>query len=78
MKHCQWLIKHKLRSRNDIIYNTEVVKSNLCDCNDTHMQVRDDITVAAAGDGWVTQVAFKSFALLTKYLKNWWNNNRSR
>ena len=33
---------------NEIIYNTEVSKSNLCDYNDAHILVRGGITVTAA------------------------------
>ena len=48
---------------NEIIYNTEVLKSNLCDCNDVFILVRGDITVAAAPE---TQVSFKNCAPFTK------------
>ena len=48
---------------NEIIYNTEVLKSNLCDYNDAYILVRGDITVTAAG---VTKVAFKNCAPFTK------------
>ena len=43
---------------NDIIYNTEVLKSNLCDYNDAYILVRCNITVTAAA---ATQVSFKNF-----------------
>ena len=49
--------------RNEIIYNTEVLKSNLCDYNDAYILVRGDITVIAAP---TTQVAFKNCAPFTK------------
>ena len=42
---------------NEIIYNIEVLKSNLCDYNDAYILARDHITVAAAP---VTQVSFKN------------------
>ena len=32
---------------NEIIYNTEVLKSNLCDYNDTYILVTGDLTVTA-------------------------------
>ena len=48
---------------NEINYNIEVLKSNLCDCNVDNILVRGDITVAAAP---VTQVAFKNCAPFTK------------
>ena len=31
--------------RNEIIYNTEVLKSNLCDYNDAYILVRGNITI---------------------------------
>ena len=49
--------------RNEIIFNTEVLKSNLCDNNDAYILVRGDITVTAAA---VTQVSFKNCILFTK------------
>ena len=48
---------------NEIKYNTEVLKSNLCDCNNAYILVRADITVVAASE---TQVAFKNCAPFTK------------
>ena len=48
---------------NEIIYNTEVLKSNLCDYNNAYILVRGDITVKAAP---ATQVAFKNCAPFTK------------
>ena len=33
---------------NEILYNTEVLKSNLCDYSDTYILVRGDIIVVAA------------------------------
>ena len=42
---------------NEIIYNTEVLKSNLCDYYDAYILVRGCITVTAA---LATKVAFKS------------------
>ena len=47
----------------EIIYNTEVLKSNLCDYNDASVLVRGDITVTAAPE---TQVAILNCALFTK------------
>ena len=40
---------------NEFIYNTEVLKSNLCDYNDVYILVRGDITIRAA---LANQVAF--------------------
>ena len=48
---------------NEIIYNTEVLKSNLRDYNDSYIEVRGDITVTAAP---ATQRAFKNCAPVTK------------
>ena len=50
---------------NKIIYNTELLKSNLCDYNDTYILVRGDITVTVVH---ATQVAFKNCASFTKYI----------
>ena len=48
---------------NEIIYNTEVLKSNLCDYNDAYFLVSGDITVTPAP---ATQVSFKNCAPFTK------------
>ena len=48
---------------NEIIYNREVLKSNLCDCNDAYILVRGDITIIGHQ---ATQVAFKNGAPFTK------------
>ena len=42
---------------NEIIYNTKVLKSNLCDYNDAYILVRRDITIVR-GNG--ASVAFKN------------------
>ena len=49
--------------RNEIIFNTEVLKTNLCDYKDAYILVRCDITII-----WhqATQVAFKNCAPFTK------------
>ena len=43
---------------NEIIYNTEVLKSNLSDYNDAYILVRGDITII--GHNLVVEVAFKN------------------
>ena len=48
---------------NTTIYNTEVLKSNLCDCNEDYILVRGDITVPPAP---ATEVSFKNCAPFTK------------
>ena len=48
---------------NEIIYNTEVLRSNLCNCNDAYIVIRANITILAAP---VTEVAFKDGAPFTK------------
>ena len=48
---------------NEIIFNTGVLKHNLCYYNDAYILVKDDIIVTAAG---TTQVAFKNYAPFTK------------
>ena len=37
-------------AENEISYNTEVLKSNLCDYSNAYILVRGDITVTAAGE----------------------------
>ena len=51
----------------EITYNTEVLKSNLCDYNNAYILVRGDITVTAAPQ---IQVAFKNCAPFTKCITN--------
>ena len=48
---------------SEIIYNKEVLKSNLYDYNDVYILVRGDITVIAAP---ATQISFKNFKPFTK------------
>ena len=48
---------------NEIIYNTEVLKSNLCDYVDAYILLRGDATVTAAP---ATQVSFKNCGIFTK------------
>ena len=52
MEHCQWSINHMIGNEN--IYNTEILKSNLCDYNDCILLRGDIIIVRDNG----TQVAF--------------------
>ena len=47
----------------EIICNTEVLKSNLCDYNNAYILVKGDITVTAVS---ATQVSFKNSASFTK------------
>ena len=49
--------------RNEITYNVEFLKSNLCNCNNPYIIVTGDITVTGAPQ---RQVAFKSCAPFTK------------
>ena len=49
---------------NEIIYNTEVLKSNLCDYNDVYILVRGNITIAS--HNLTTQIAFENCTLFTK------------
>ena len=48
---------------NEIIYNTEVLKSNLCEYNDVYILVRDDISII--GDNGY-QVSFENCAPFIK------------
>ena len=49
---------------NEIIYNTEVLKSNLCDYKDAYIFVTGDIVTTAHNNP--TLVAFKNCATFTK------------
>ena len=51
--------KSNYAAANEIIYITEILKSNLCDYNDAYILVTGDITVIAAPQ---TQEAFKNCA----------------
>ena len=49
----KWVIVNDLSNANyevgnEIIYNTEVLASNLCDYNDVYILVKGNITVTAA------------------------------
>ena len=55
--------KSNYDARNKITYNTEILKSNLCDYNNAYILVRGGITVVATP---ATQVAFKNCAPFTK------------
>ena len=55
MDHCRWYSKVNYDLGNEIIYNTEVLKSNLCVYNDAYILVRGDITII---EYQATQVAF--------------------
>ena len=52
---------------NETVYNTEVSKSYLCHYNDTYILVRGDTVITT--HNIPTQVAFKSCAVLTKWIK---------
>ena len=52
---------------NEIIYNTEVFKSNFRDYNDAYILVRGNRTCVRAAP--VAQVAFKNCAPCTKYIR---------
>ena len=47
---------------NEIIYNTEVLKSNLCDFNNVYIRLRGNFTIIGHH---VTQVSFKNRAPFT-------------
>ena len=48
---------------NKIIYNTEVLKSNLCDYNDAYILAKGDIAITGHQ---AAEVAFKNFLPFTK------------
>ena len=50
---------------NEIIYNTEVLKSNLCDYNHAYNLVKGDTTII---EYQATQLPFKNCAPFTKYI----------
>ena len=50
---------------SETIYNTEILKSNICDYNDAHISVRGNISIIGHQ---VTQVAFKNCAQFIKYI----------
>ena len=49
---------------NEITFNTEVLKSNLCDYNDAYILVRGDITIS--GSNIANEIAFKNCEPFTK------------
>ena len=67
MKQFQWSINANYDLGNEIIYNTEVLKSNLCDFNDAYILIRGDVIVKGH---CVTHLAFKNCAPFIKC--NWW------
>ena len=50
---------------NEITYNTEVLKSSLCDYSDAYILVIDNVTIKGHQ---ATQVAFKNCAPFTKFI----------
>ena len=63
MEHCQLSIKFKHAVGNETIYNTKVLKSNLCDYSNTYILVRGNVTII---EHQTTKVAFKNCAPFTK------------
>ena len=59
---------------NWIIYNTEVLRSNLCDYNNAYILVKGDIVTAAHNAP--TKVKFKKLRTIQMYHKNRSNKNR--
>ena len=57
--------KSNYDATNEITYNTEILKSNLCNYNNGYILVRGDTTVVAAPG---IQVAFKNCAPFAKYI----------
>ena len=51
--------KANYHAGNEIVNNTEVLKSNLCDYSDAYILVSGDITVTVVE---VTLIAFKNYA----------------
>ena len=48
---------------NEIIYNTEILKSNLCDHNDVSILIRGDVNIIQTD---IHEVAFKNCTPFTK------------
>ena len=72
MEHCQWRwsndnSKANYGVGNEIIYNTKVLKSNLCDYNDAYILVTGNITII--GDN-AHGVASKHCTAFTKCITN--------
>ena len=63
MEHGQWSMKQKLRRRNEIIYNPEILKPNPYYYNEDTTLVRGNITIVEDN---VTQAAFKNWASYIK------------
>ena len=63
MSNHQSNANHELR--NEIIYNTEVLKSIFCDYNGAYILVKGVITLTAAP---ATQISFKNCSPFTKYI----------
>ena len=66
----KWTIVSNNSKRNydvgsEIIYHTDVLKSNLCDYNDIYILVRGNITFTGHQ---ATQVAFKNCAQFTEFI----------
>ena len=57
--------KRNYDAESEIIYNTEVLNSNLCDYNDTDVLARGNITIIGHQG---TQGAIKNYASFTKYI----------
>ena len=57
--------KSNYDTTNEITYNSEILKSNICDFNDAYILVTGDIIVVAAP---ATQVAFKNCTPFTKFI----------
>ena len=64
MEHCRKCTCMKMEHvGNEIISNTEDLRSNLCDYSDAYILVRGEITVTVAPE---TQISFKNCAPFTK------------
>ena len=64
MEHCQWSsIKQKLWCKKWNFYSTEVLKSDLCDYNDSYILGRGENTVLAGPATEVTFLKIKHYSL---------------
>ena len=60
---------------NEVIYNTELLKSLWLQHNDAYILVRSDI---CSKGHQISEVTFKNCSPFTKFIVdvNWWNNSR--
>ena len=63
MKYCQWSIDPNCDNGNRMVYNTEILKSNIFNFNDGYILRRGNLAIIRHQ---VTQVAFQNCAPVSK------------